>query len=109
MFMEPPLTNRAHVLLALEGLEPIAVLGFGQLTDGKVNINYTGVRSDYRRRGISIALKVLAIELAKEVGAHTIVTQNHQDNPLLALNLKLGFERTDAMMEYSRSSEGFCD
>jgi len=101
-FMEPPITNRAHALLALDGLEPIAVMGFGQLTEGKVNINYTGVKSEYRRRGISLALKVLGVQLAKDIGAHTIITQNHQDNPMFSLNQKLGFQRTNTMMEFAR-------
>ena len=100
-FMEQPITNRAHTLLALDELEPIAVMGFGQLTDGKVNINYTGVRSDYRRRGISMALKVLGVRLAKDIGAHTITTQNHQDNPMFTLNQKLGFNHTNTMTEYA--------
>ena len=101
-WMESPSVNQSHTVIALDGSEPIAVLSLGQLTDGKVNIHYTGVHKSYRRRGLSMALKLKAIGLARKLGAHTVMTQNHQDNPMLDLNRRLGFIEFNSMTEYVR-------
>ncbi|HKC62421.1 MAG TPA: GNAT family N-acetyltransferase, partial [Pyrinomonadaceae bacterium] len=57
-----------------------------------VTHGFTGVRRDYRRQGVCTALKVRAIEYAREQGYRTVRAFNsplHQE--LLALNEKLGF------------------
>ncbi|MEE2758221.1 MAG: GNAT family N-acetyltransferase [Myxococcota bacterium] len=101
-WMESPSVDQSHTVFALDGAEPIAVLSLGRLTDGKVNIHYTGVHTSYRRRGLSTALKFKALRLARKLGAHTLVTQNHQDNPMLDLNRRLGFTEVNSMTEYVR-------
>lgn len=53
----------------------------------------TGVRREYRRRGIARALKAVALNTAKELGATSISTDNEVDNPMYQLNLQLGFVR----------------
>ena len=61
----------------------------------------TGVLSEYRGRGIAPALKLRAIEAAKERGCQVITTGNQQDNaPMLAINRKLGFVAEPAMVLY---------
>ena len=49
-----------------------------------------------------VALKLKAIGLARKLGAHTVVTQNHQDNPMSDLNRRLGFIEVNSMTEYVR-------
>jgi GNAT superfamily N-acetyltransferase len=52
----------------------------------------TGVRGDYRRKGIALALKLRGIMYAKEMGKQTIITNNDPSNrPMLMLNKQLGF------------------
>jgi RNA polymerase sigma-70 factor (ECF subfamily) len=60
---------------------------------GGVSHGFTGVRAEYRRRGIATALKVCAVEYAARHGFRTIRALNHPAHaPLLALNEKLGFK-----------------
>ena len=90
----------------MDSLDPVGVLKLGQLTNGGMNINYTAVARTHRRRGLSTALKLKAFEHAAEIGATMITTQNHHHNPMLDLNLKLGFERVGTLVEFTRSIEG---
>ena len=99
-YMDASQTDRSQTILAVDGLEPVGVISLSRSPHGKMNINYTGVASNHRRKGLSTALKIKAMILAKTLGARTLVTQNHQDNPMLALNQRLGFVRFDAMTEY---------
>jgi len=52
----------------------------------------TGVVREHRRKGIATALKVHAISIAKARGVKRIKTMNHETNPMLNLNLRLGFQ-----------------
>ncbi len=54
----------------------------------------TGVRREYRGRGIGMALKLGVIDFARRNGYNMIKTWNHSDNaPMLAVNARLGFKR----------------
>ena len=54
----------------------------------------TGVRREYRGRGIAIALKLGVIDFARRNGYEKVKTWNASDNvPMLAVNTKLGFKR----------------
>jgi RNA polymerase sigma factor (sigma-70 family) len=60
---------------------------------GGLSQGFTGVRAEYRRRGIAAALKVCAIEYAKRHGFRTIRAFNRPAHTSpLALNKRLGFK-----------------
>jgi GNAT superfamily N-acetyltransferase len=53
---------------------------------------FTGVRADYRGRGLALALKLQTILLAKEEGVRYVRTHNDSKNrSMLAVNRKLGY------------------
>ncbi|MEJ2750611.1 MAG: GNAT family N-acetyltransferase, partial [Anaerolineae bacterium] len=64
---------------------------------------FTGVRRDYRRRGIALALKVRAIQFAQNLGARLILTNNEENNPMYLMNLALGFQPQPADVDWERS------
>ncbi len=52
----------------------------------------TGVRREYRRRGIATALKVNSMARAKARGVKKVTTDNEENNPMYQLNIELGFK-----------------
>jgi GNAT superfamily N-acetyltransferase len=54
----------------------------------------TGVRREYRGRGVAIALKLRVVDFARQNQYDKIKTWNDSDNaPMLGVNTKLGFKR----------------
>jgi len=54
----------------------------------------TGVRREYRGKGIAVALKLKVIDFARRNGYEKVKTWNASNNaPMLAVNTKLGFKR----------------
>lgn len=84
------------LLVALDGAEYV---GLTFLNEGLANAweyyqGLTGVRRDYRQRGIALALKVRAIEFAKSNGKTQIKTFNaRQNSGMLRINEIVGFKR----------------
>lgn len=72
-------------------------IGFTQVMLSSENTLYqllTGVRREYRRRGIAMALKLRSIEHAQTKAIKTIITNNDpQNRDMLALNERLGYVR----------------
>lgn len=72
-------------------------VGFTQVMASGEQVLYqllTGVRREYRRRNIALALKLRTIAYAKAGQIETIITSNDPSNyPMLALNERLGFVR----------------
>jgi len=63
----------------------------------------TGVLPEYRGRGIALALKLCAIDVARARGCPLILTENHEDNaPMRAINRKLGFVPDAPAVSYSK-------
>ena len=71
----------------------------------RLDTGLTGVVRSYRRRGIATALKLRTVEYAQANGAETIRTSNEEDSPMIALNLKLGFEPEPAWVDYTKETE----
>jgi GNAT superfamily N-acetyltransferase len=64
----------------------------------------TGVRKDYRRRGVALALKLNIIDYAKRHDAETIETWNASTNvAMLFLNEKLGYRRKVGWIFFEKS------
>lgn len=61
----------------------------------------TGVRREYRRRGIALALKLRAIEYARGRGIRTLKTWNESNNrAMLSINEALGFVKQPAWVSF---------
>lgn len=62
------------------------------LIDPKVGITaLTGVRREFRRRGIAKALKTKSLLWGREQGIEFVMTDNEEKNPMYLLNEELGF------------------
>lgn len=68
----------------------------------KVYNGLTGVLRDFRRKGLATALKAKVIEAARQNGVTVAETQNEEHNPMLQLNLALGFEIVNAYLGYEK-------
>ena len=62
----------------------------------------TGVLRTYRRMRIATALKVRTIEFAQTYGAQWIETSNEENNPMLQLNLRVGFQPAPAWLSFEK-------
>jgi GNAT superfamily N-acetyltransferase len=76
-------------------------------SEGEPEVLYvgaTGVRREYRRKGIATALKLAAVQWAKDAGKREIRTWNAQQNrAMLSINEAMGFEKQPAWISYVKN------
>lgn len=103
-FLEGALFLPEGMFVALDGEQyiGISILEKDLADPTHLNTGLTGVKREYRRRGIATALKVKALEFAKAYGALTIETGNEENNPMFQINLQLGFKPIPAWVEYQK-------
>ena len=68
----------------------------------ELNTGFTAVLRSHRRRGIATALKVNAISYAQQHGYQGIKTGNEENNPMFAINQKLGFTPEPAWLDFQK-------
>jgi GNAT superfamily N-acetyltransferase len=75
--------------------------------EGALTHGLTGVLREYRGRGVAMALKVLALEWAKDAGYKSVRTWNDTTNEaMLAINEKMGFKREPAWITFIKELGG---
>ena len=84
--------------------EWIGVTGFWKPAPNTQHLDthVTGVNPGWRRRGVATALKATAVNAASVMGVRRIETFNEENNPMLLLNLALGFQPTTARLSMCR-------
>ena len=71
--------------------------------DGMAHTMMTGVRREYRKRGVALALKLLSFRLMKERGYLQTLTNNDTANPpILRLNEKLGYQKRPGDIQWEK-------
>lgn len=66
------------------------------------NTGLTGTLSSHRRQGLARIIKIAAMRAAREMGVRELETDNEEANPMLQLNLALGFRVDHTVTNYSR-------
>lgn len=86
-------SNPAWITIAADGDRFVGTTRMTLNADtGSMYITFTGVDPEYRGRGIALALKLLAVEKARQLGVRYLRTNNDSQNaPMLAVNQKLGY------------------
>jgi GNAT superfamily N-acetyltransferase len=86
-------SRKDWVFIALDDDRFVGVTQLFQTEEtGTVYTNYTGVRKEYRGRGIAKALKLISIQSAKKEGVHTMTTDSEENNaPMQHINRSLGY------------------
>lgn len=68
----------------------------------KLETASTGVVRSHRRRGITTAMKLRAIQWAQANGYESIETDNEENNPMYAINMQLGYQPMPAWLSYQK-------
>jgi len=91
--------------IALDGdrYAGMSALWKSQASPQELYTGLTGVRREYRRRGIALALKLKTIAYAKAQGYRVIKTWNESNNrPMLSINEQLGYAKQPAWITFAK-------
>lgn len=101
---DSPRTSKAMWFVAVTDEGDYVGLTRVKLGEGdKLYTGMTGVKREWRRKGIATALKVAAIRHAKTTTFKRIETDNEENNPMYALNMQLGFQPQPAWLELHKT------
>lgn len=104
-YFEAPWFDPNAWFVAREGLEWVGITGLKPTVDPALwQTAMTGVLRTHRRRGIATALKARAVAHARRQGGRWIRTENEENNPMLAINLRFGFEECGAWLDLEKRS-----
>ena len=68
----------------------------------RLKTGVTGIKREYRRKGVATAMKLAVIDFAKRNGIEKIITENEENNPMYDLNVALGFRPIPAWLTYKK-------
>ena len=88
--------------VALDGSKYVGISTiYKKQADFDLHTGITGTLSDYRRKGIALALKLQAVRYAKNAGTPAIRTGNETGNlAMLAINEAMGFVKQTAWISF---------
>ncbi|MCB1161436.1 GNAT family N-acetyltransferase [bacterium] len=83
------------------GYAGISLLHFGRI-QGRLETGFTGVRREFRGKGVATALKVKVLSAAKAANYNEVRTGNDSTNDaMLGINRRLGFVPLPAWVDYA--------
>ena len=107
IMIEPDLVRSATLFAYQNGQMIGFAAGFHDTELNQFEQWLTGVHSDYRKKGVALALKVAQATEVKRLGIATIKTDNDTRNaPMLKVNDKLGFVRQPAVISLGKDFWG---
>ncbi|MCW5936811.1 MAG: GNAT family N-acetyltransferase [Fimbriimonadaceae bacterium] len=104
-FLEDPSLDETLQLNAFKDGEIVAMTGvFHNQVDTTIfSTGLTATHEAHRRQGLATALKVQNLAEAKRRGGKRLYTDNEEKNPMLGLNVALGFCEEYASVHYDRA------
>jgi GNAT superfamily N-acetyltransferase len=101
----PHMLSPGNYHIALHGSTYIGVCVLNPVpSETTIRLNMTGVRREYRRQKVALALKLQAIASARDNGFQYMTTRNESANTaILKINARLGFERKADWIQFARA------
>jgi len=94
--------NEESCFFLVDSGQVVGVHNIVSFSKGAVTAGVTGIIPTYRRRGLMRCLKEHALVWAARNGFDVFVSQNEMNNPMLQLNLQLGFSEVRRSFELSK-------
>jgi GNAT superfamily N-acetyltransferase len=99
--VDGPLGHPDLFVIAFADERPVAFTEIFTTPNGTAYHRLTGVARDYRGRGLGLAVKTVALGLAKDRGIPRVRTENDTPNThMLAINDELGFKRLPGIIRF---------